>query len=89
MSEPSELVMKTMTCKVSVAAQDRLKLIAKQNKLKVQDVVSVCLLHMPESEIVRLVEELNAQYSSEARAMMRKLDKLTDEEKSVLRSLLS
>lgn len=89
---PIDLVIKSMSCKVSAGAQERLKRIADDNGLKIQDVLSVCLLYMPEDEIVRIIEQQSAalqQLSPEAQSMLRKIDKLSDAERSLLREQLS
>jgi len=89
---PIDLVIKTMSCKVSAGAQERLKLIANSHGFKVQDVISACLLYMPEDEIVRVIEQQSAvlqQLSPEAISMLRKIDKLSDAERSLLRDQLS
>jgi len=89
---PIDLTVTTMTVKVSCGAQERLRKIAKDNNLNIQDVVSVCLLHMPEREIVRIAEQQKAaleQLSPEARAMLRKMNKLSEGERALLRGILA
>lgn len=89
---PIDLVIKTMSCKVSAGAQERLKDISERNNLKIQDVISACLLYMPEDKIVSILQQQSAalqQLSPEAISMLRKIDKLSDAERSLLRDQLS
>ncbi len=89
---PIDLAVKTMTCKVSADAQDRLKAISKRHGLKLQDVHSACLLYMPEDEIVRIVQEQQAaldQLPSALKSMLRNIDKLSDADRAMLRDMLS
>lgn len=89
---PIDLPIKTMTTKVSVAAQDRLKLIAKSHGFKIQDVLSACLLHMPEDDIVRIVEDqqaIIAKLPKSVRALLKDADNLSDADREMLRDLLS
>ena len=57
MKLPIDLPIKTMTSKVSVEAHARRRMIANSHGFLLQDVLSVCLLHMPEDDIVKLLEE--------------------------------
>lgn len=89
---PIDLPTKTLSAKVSVNALKRLKRIASEHKLKIQDVISVCLLHMPEDEIVRIVSEQEASLESlkpEVRSILRKVDGMSDEDRRTLREILS
>lgn len=86
-----DLAIKTMTTKVSVAAQARLKELAEKHGFLVQDVLSACLLHMPEDLLVRILTEHRTaldQLPKATKAVLKNLDKLTDAEREEIKKLL-
>lgn len=88
---PIDLPLRTMTSKVSIGAHERLKQLAAKHGARMSDVLSACLLHMPEEELVRILAEqgraLDALPKS-VKGLMRNLDKLDDAEKKMLRDVL-
>lgn len=89
---PIDLPIKSMTTKVSVGAQERVKLIATSHGFKLQDVISACLLHMPENDIVRIVEAQQkavGRLPKAVKGLLRNVDKMTDEEREMLKDILS
>jgi hypothetical protein len=86
-----DLAIKTMTTKVTVGAQARLKQLAEKHGFLVQDVLSACLLHMPEDQIVRILTEHRAaldELPKATKAVLKNLDKLSDAEREELKKLL-
>ena len=87
-----DLPLRTMTSKVSLDAHARLKKLAKKYSARMSDVLSACLLHMPEDELVRI---LNAQKKAvdglpkSVKGLLTNMEKLSDEERKMLRELLS
>lgn len=87
-----ELALKTVTTKVTPAAWERAQALKQKTGKRLSDVVSVCLLYMPEDELVRLLAEQDDAIDKLPKAvkgLMRNLDKLSDAEKKMLRELLS
>ena len=88
---PIDLALKTMTSKVSVGAHERLKDLAAKHDAKIQDVLSACLLHMPEDLLVRILAEQQAvldKLPKPVRNMLRHADQLTDADRAMLREIL-
>jgi hypothetical protein len=88
---PIDLPLKTMTAKVSVGAHDRLKALADKHKLKMQDVLSACLLHMPEDQLVAILkiqEERLAALPPALRQMLKNIDQLSPADRQSLRDIL-
>jgi hypothetical protein len=86
-----DLAIKTMTTKVSVNAHARLKEIAEKHGFLIQDVLSACLLHMPEERIVKILTEHKEaldELPKATQAVLRNLDKLSEAERRELRKLL-
>lgn len=89
---PIDLALKTMTNKVSVDAHARLGLIAKSHGFKKQDVLSACLLHMPEDEIVRICEAQKAMLEKlpkSIQAVLKNADTMTEADRKILRDMLA
>lgn len=89
---PIELTVTTMTTKVAPAAQARLRELASKHGARISDVVSACLLFMPEEDLARILAEQKATLDAlpkAVRGMVRNLDKLSEEDRAMLRDLLS
>jgi hypothetical protein len=88
---PIDLPMRTMTAKVSVGAHERLKALAEKHGFLIQDVLSACLLHMPEVQLVELLKTQKERVDAlpkAVRGMLRNLEKLSDAERAMLRDIL-
>lgn len=86
-----DLPIKSMTTKVSVGAHTRLKHLAEKHGFLIQDVLSACLLHMPEDELVRILTEHKVALDSlprAAKAVLKSLDQLSEDERKELKKLL-
>lgn len=86
-----DLPIKTMTSKVSVNAHARLKDLAERHGFLIQDVLSACLLHMPEQELVRILEEHKAAVDAlprAAKAVLKSLDAMTAADREAIKKLL-
>jgi hypothetical protein len=86
-----DLPIKTMTTKVSHGAHARLKHLSEKHGFLIQDVLSACLLHMPEDELVRILTQHKVALDAlpkAARAVLKNLDALSDEERAELKKLL-
>lgn len=92
MSLPIDLPLRTMTSKVSLGAHERLKRLAEKTGARMSDVLSACLLHMPEAELERILAEQKKAVDGlpkSVKGLMRNLDRLSDQEREMLRQLLS
>ena len=88
---PIDLPLKTMTAKVSIAAHDRLKELADKHDARMSDVLSACLLHMDETylaTILALQKEMIDRLPKAVKGMLRNVDKLSDEDRALLRDIL-
>lgn len=88
---PIDLSLKTVTTKVSAAAWDRAQELKAKHDCRLSDIVSACLLYMPDEEIARIIAEQNEaveRLPKSVRGLLRNLDKLTDDERAMLRGLL-
>lgn len=86
-----DLPLRTMTSKVSLDAHARLKALAKKYSARMSDVLSACILHMPEEELARIITEQKRAVDGlpkDVKGLLRNLDKLDDEQKKMLRELL-
>jgi cupin superfamily acireductone dioxygenase involved in methionine salvage len=86
-----DLPIQSMTNKVSVAAHTRLKHLAEKHGFLIQDVLSACLLHMPEDELVRILtehKEALEEMPAAAKAVLKNLDSLTKADREALKKLL-
>jgi hypothetical protein len=89
---PIDLPVKAVTVRMSVGARDRVKLIAASHGFSQQDVISACLLHMPEDAIVKIIEQQRCELDSMTKItqdMLRALSDMSDEERARLRDILS
>lgn len=92
MNLPIDLSMKTMTNKVSVGAYDRLRELAEKHGFKIQDVLSACILHMPEDKLVKVLTEQQKKLDNlpkPMKAMLKNIDKLSEKDRAMLRDMLS
>lgn len=92
MNLPIDLSMKTMTNKVSVGAYDRLRELAEKHGFKIQDVLSACILHMPEDKLVKVLTEQQKKLDTlpkPMKAMLKNIDKLSEKDRAMLRDMLS
>lgn len=92
MNLPIDLSMKTMTNKVSVGAYDRLRELADKHGFKIQDVLSACILHMPEDKLVKVLTEQQKKLDTlpkPMKAMLKNIDKLSEKDRAMLRDMLS
>ena len=89
---PIDLSLRTITTKVSVDAWVRAQSLKEKHGVRLSDVVSACLLYMPEAELAKIVEEQSKAVDGlpkEIRGMLRNVDKLSAEDKKILRDILS
>jgi len=89
---PIDLPLKTMTTKVSVAAHQRLKALATKHNARMSDVLSACLLHLPEGVLVELLErqkDMVGKLPRVVRGMLTNVDKLSPAVRALLRDILS
>lgn len=87
-----ELTLKTVTTKVTPAAWDRVDELAKKMGVRKSDIVSACLLFMPEEELARILAEQAAAVGKMPKfvqGLLRNMDKLGDAERKILRDVLS
>jgi hypothetical protein len=88
---PIDLPLKTMTAKVSVGAHARMKELSDKHCIKMQDVLSACLLHMPEAQLLSIIEtqkERLAAMPPAVRKMLKNIDTLSDADRAMLRDIL-
>lgn len=89
---PIDLPIKSMTTKISVGAHDRLKDLADKHGVRISDVISACILYMPEDKLAQVLADqkivLDALPKS-VKGLLRNVDKMTDEERVMLRGILS
>jgi hypothetical protein len=91
MSLPIDLPLRTMTSKVSLGAHERLKKLAGEHGARMSDVLSACLLHMPEAQLAKILAEQKKAIDNlpkSVKGLMRNMDKLSEAEKKMLRDLL-
>lgn len=88
---PIDLSLKTVTTKVSVPAWDRAQELKDKFDCRLSDIVSACLLYMSEEELEKIMTQQAAAVNAlpkSVRGLLRNLDKLSDEERTMLRDLL-
>ncbi|MGE8141871.1 hypothetical protein ACQKOE_07835 [Novosphingobium sp. NPDC080210] len=88
---PIDLSLKTVTTKVSAAAWDRAQELKAKHDCRLSDIVSACLLYMPEEEIARIIAEQDEaveRLPKPVRALLRNMDKLTEDERAMIRDLM-
>lgn len=88
---PIDLSLKTVTTKVSNAAWDRAQELKAKHDCRLSDIVSACLLYMPEEEIARIIAEQDEaveRLPKPVRALLRNIDKLTEDERAMIRDLM-
>lgn len=89
---PIDLPVKSMTSKVSVGAQEHLRELAKKYDARISDVLSACILHMPEDRLAQVLAEQKKALEGlpkSVKGLLRNADSLTDEERAMLRDVLS
>lgn len=89
---PIDLSLKTVTTKVSTKAWERAQLLKEKHGVRLSDIVSACLLYMPDEELDRIVKEQSEAVEAlpkVVRGMLRNLDRLSDEDRAALRDILS
>jgi hypothetical protein len=89
---PLELALKTVSTKVTPAAWERAQALKDKTGKRLSDVVSACLLYMPEDKLIEILEQQDkavAALPRSVRGMMRDADKLSDDEKKMLIDMLS
>jgi hypothetical protein len=80
-----------MTAKVSVGAHERLKALSTKLDAKMQDVLSACLLHMTEEQLIAILAEQKAkldELSPTVRRLLKNIDHLSSDEREFLRDSL-
>lgn len=80
-----------MTAKVDPAAQARLKELAARHGARVQDVLSACLLFMPEDLLAERLKERAEQIEAlpkPMRQLLKDLDKLSPADREALKDIL-
>ena len=85
---PIDLNLVTKTTKVSSKAWDRAQELKKKHDVRLSDVVSACLLYMPEDlleEIVKKQSDAIDGLPKPVVGLLRNLDKLSDEEVEMIR----
>lgn len=88
---PIDLPIKSMTTKVSVGAHDRLKELAAKHDARMSDVISACILYMPDAQLAKILAEQKEVLDSLPKAikgLLRNVDKMTDEERAMIRDIL-
>ena len=86
---PIDLSMTTKTTKVSVKAWDRVLEIKERHDVRVSDIVSACLLYMPEDELEKILKQQADAIDSlpkSVKGMLRNLDRISDEETGRVKS---
>lgn len=89
---PIDLTLVTKTTKVSAAAWERAQELKAKHGVRLSDIVSACLLYMPEEKLAEVVEEQSKLVDGlpkVVKGMLRNVDKLSDEERAMLRDILS
>jgi len=92
MNLPIDLPLKTVSTKVSVKAWDQAHVFAKEYEVRISDVLSACLLHMPPEklrEILQRQAEVLDSLPKVVRGVMRHAPTLSDDEKKLLREALA
>lgn len=88
---PIDLSLKTVTTKVSVNAWERAQRLKESYGVRLSDVISAALLHIPEGDLARIFKEQSAAVDKlprAIRAMLQNVDKLSEEERQTLRDIL-
>lgn len=89
---PIDLRLKTVTTKIAPSAWDRAQALKELYGVRLSDIVSACLLFMPEEELGALLARQKSAVDGlpkPIRGMLRNIDKLTDDEKAFLKEILS
>ncbi len=89
---PIDLSLKTVSTKVSVKAWERAQELKQKHDVRLSDVVSACLLHMPEDILTDIFKEQQAIVDALPRAvkgLLGNIDKLDDAQRAMLRDILS
>lgn len=90
---PIDLSLKTVTTKVATNAWERVQELKRQRPgVRLSDLVSVCLLYMPEAELDRILAEQAGKLASlpkPIQALLKNLDTLTAADREMLRDLFS
>lgn len=89
---PIQLTLKTVSTKVAPAAWDRVDALAAQFGARKSDIVSACLLFMPEAEIKRVLDEQAAAMDAlpkPVRGLLRHIDKLDAKQRQLVIEALS
>lgn len=89
---PIDLPVRSMTTKISVGAQARLKERAAEHGVRMSDVLSACVLYMDEDRLAEILAEQKAVLDSLpkwAKGLLRNVETLSDEEREMLREIFS
>ncbi|MEE3153952.1 MAG: hypothetical protein VX309_00300 [Pseudomonadota bacterium] len=88
---PIDLNLVTKTTKVSAAAWDRAQELKQKHDVRLSDIVSACLLYMPEDLLEKIVKEQTEVLDNLPKpiiGLLRNVDKLSDDEIEMIRSIL-
>lgn len=88
---PIDLPVKSVTTKVSPEAWERAQQLKDKFGARLSDVLSACLLYMPEEKLKKILQDQNEAVNNLPKSVigtMRNIDKLSDEEKQMLRDIL-
>jgi len=89
---PIDLVLKTVTTKVSAKSWERAKALQEKYEMRLSDILSVALNELDEGKLASVKAEQDAalsKLSKPARNLLKDLDKITDDERAWLRDQLS
>lgn len=87
-----ELALRTVTTKVTPAAWDRAQRLKDKTGKRLSDIISVCLLFMPEDELIQILDEQDTMINAMPKAIrgfLRNADRLSEEERKMLMGILS
>jgi hypothetical protein len=87
---PIDLTLKTVTTKVTPKAWDRAQELKDKHNVRLSDIISICLLYMPEDRLAQLIKEQDEaveKLPKSVRGLLRDWDKLTEDQKAMLKDL--
>jgi predicted RecB family endonuclease len=88
---PIDLPLKTITTKISVAAEKRAQLLKKQLGCRLSDVYSACILYADVALLKKIMDDQKVALDAlpkSVQSVLKDLDKLSAEDREALRNLL-
>lgn len=88
---PIDLPMRTLSTKVSVGAYERVRKLKDETEYRMSDIVSACLLYMPEDKLIAILEEQSKVVDAlpkSAKGILRNIESMSDEDRKILRDIL-